>query len=343
MAPKKPKTPRGLNKKEKSEVKKIALAQTLQVAEKKYTNTLPSFNVVPNTAKPTSRISVLGFCNTTNVVGTGLNTAQHYGIDDPTDPTDFVEMRELKMLRPFTSTSGSQQTDAYALEGRECQPVSASCKWRFSRDIGKIVSGLEAANWNTNLGAPNGLQHNLPIIVRMIRVNPKLLQQNVVCDPAEDLFVGQYNSSIGINSSAFDDLELLTYRVNKRRYNVIEDKFFRIQNGLTVSYQRSNIHNPDTTYTGGMLQPFISNTNSNCEKVINTSHQLTAKKMKPVFYDVPDSNALQTATTGAKKEYILFHMMYAGAETYLDNVGVTQKCPLDLKISAIPMTKFTDS
>ena len=178
------------------------------------------------------------------------------------------------MLRPFTSTTGNQQTDNYAIEGRECMPVSASCKWRLSRDIGKLSSGLEVANWNTNVGAPNGLQHNLPIICRMIRVNPKHLQTNNECDPEQDLFVNEFNNSIGIAASSFDDLELLSYRINRRRYDVIEDKFFRIQNGLTVSYQRSNYvldntGSPDSQ--GAMLQPFVTNTNANCEKVMTTS------------------------------------------------------------------------
>jgi hypothetical protein len=92
-----------------------------------------------------------------------------------------------------------------------------------------------------------------------------------------------------------------------------------------------------------MLQPFITNTNANCEKVLNTSHRVTQTKGKPVFYDVPDGSALQTATAGARREYILFHYIYAGAETYLDNEGVTDKSPLDLKLSAIPMVKFTDA
>lgn len=340
----KTKKPTGLNRKEKAEVKALAKSTITAQVEKKYMNTLSAYNVNPLISKPASRVSVLAFANTTNIVGQGLGgLALNYGIDGPDPIADAVEMRELKMLRPFTSTTGNQQTDNYAIEGRECKPVSASCKWRLSRDIGKIPSGLETTNWNSQLGIPNGLQHNLPIICRMIRVSPKLVQTNVICDPENDLFVGTFNSHIGVASSAFDDLELLTYRVNKRRYEVHEDKFFRIQNGLTIQYQRSTFRDENTNFSAGMLQPFISNTNANCEKVLTTRHRLTSKKNSSIFYDIPDGSALQTATTGAKKEYILFHWIYAGAETYLDNEGVTDKAPLDLKLSAIPMTKFTDA
>jgi hypothetical protein len=338
------KKPTGLNKKEKREVKALAKSAVTSMIEKKYMNTQASFNVTPLISKPTSRVSVLAFSNTVNTVGQGLDAiVLNYGIDGSDPIADAVPMRELKMLRPFTSTSGSAQTDNYAIEGRKCMPVSASCKWRLSRDIGKILSGIQTTAWNENLGAPNGLQHNLPIICRMVRVTPRLLQTNVTCNPEEDLFVNEYNNATGVQTNSFDDLELLTYRINKRRYEVIEDKFFRIQNGLTVSYQRaikvSNNANPSVA----MLQPFITNTNANCEKIVNTSHRVTQTKGKPVFYDIPDGSALQSATTGAKREYILFHYMYAGAETYLDNEGVVDKAPLDIKLSAIPMVKFTDA
>jgi hypothetical protein len=337
----KTKSTRGLNKKEKREVCALAKKCVTSNVEKKYMNTNPSYNVVPLISKPSSRVSVLGFCNTTNVIGSGLSAQTlKYGIDGSDPVADAVEMRELKMLRPFTSTTGNQQLDNYAIEGRQCSPVSASCKWRISRDIGKITTGLETAAWNTNLGVVSGLQHNLPIICRMVRVSPKLLQTNVICDPQTDLYVDEFNNATGVQISSFDDLELLSYRINKRRYEVIEDKFFRIQNGLTISYQRSIHHGTDSQ---AMLQPFITNTNANCEKVMTTSHRVTAKKNMPVFYDIPDGSALQTATTGAKKEFILFHYIYAGAETYLDNEGVTDKAPLDLKLSAIPMVKFTDA
>jgi hypothetical protein len=92
-----------------------------------------------------------------------------------------------------------------------------------------------------------------------------------------------------------------------------------------------------------MLQPIISNTNANCEKIMTTSHRLTSKKNAPVFYDVPDGTPLNTATAGAKTEWIMYHFIYAGAETYLNNEGVVDKSPTDLKVSALSTVKFTDS
>ena len=284
---------RGFTANQKSEVVKIAKKTINVVAEKKFMNTLPAYNVVPNVAKGGgSRISVLGFSNTINAVGTGTNqVALTYGIEDQTaSPTVPVVMRELKMLRPFTDNTGNDQTDNYAIEGRECMPVSASCKWRMCRDLGKMISGLEGASWNTQLGAPNGLQYNLPILVRMIRVSPKLTQVNQLCDPEQDLFLTPYNNATGVAVSSFEEFELMTYPINRRRYDVIADKTFKIQNGLTVGYQRSLYVAPGAggDANGSMLQPVISNTNANCEKVLSTGHMLTQKKGKPVFYDTPD-------------------------------------------------------
>ena len=91
-----------------------------------------------------------------------------------------------------------------------------------------------------------------------------------------------------------------------------------------------------------MLQPVISNTNANCERVMKTSHQLTTVKGKPVFYDIPESQTVETATAGARREMILYHFQYQGAKTYLENVGVVDKAPTDITIDAVPLVKFTD-
>lgn len=339
-------------KKSKCQTKKDVVAivkKTINVvAEKKFMETEPHFGLQPRVARAGgSRISVLGFVNTINSVGTGLNQANlTYGVlDQASVPTVGSLMKELKMLRPFTASTGTTQTKQYAIEGRECMPVSASCKWRLSRDIAKMVSGLETGNWNSNIGAPNGLQNNLPILCRMIRVSPKLTQINQLCDPEQDLFLSPYSNALGVASNDMEEMEMMTWPINRRRYNVIADNKFKIQNGLTVSYQRGTFRDEDDNFSASMLQPTITNTNANCEKFLTTGHILTQTKGKPVFYDQPelgDPTPVETATAGQRKEYILYHFMYMGAETYLNNEGVTMKAPIDLKVSAIPTVKFTD-
>ena len=47
------------------------------------------------------------------------------------------------MLRPFVGVTGNNQTDNYAIEGRECMPKSANVSWRMSRDIGQVFERQE--------------------------------------------------------------------------------------------------------------------------------------------------------------------------------------------------------
>lgn len=334
---------KGLTKTEKTQVKKIANSVISTVAEDKYMNAQRYIGVVPvQSTVGGTRISVMGF--STSLTNTANGGQLHYGYNEN---SALEPMKEQKMLRPFVPATGSAQTDAYAVEGRECKPKSAQCKWRFSRDIGEMLKNLSGAGYNTQqLNPPLEVASNLPIICRMIRVSPKQTQTNVLCDPRLDLFLDNYNNATGVDTGTFDDTELLTYRINKRRYTVAQDKFFRIQNGLTVQWQRSILSHADAgvnSATRMVLQPSITNTNANCDKVITTHSRLTMKKHGSVFYDTPDYSQLEAPSSGHKREFTLLHFMYAGAETFLDeNASANPTYPTDLKISASPIVKFTD-
>lgn len=334
---------KGLTKAEKTQVKKIANSVISTVAEDKYMNAQRYIGVVPvQSTIGGTRISVMGFSTSLTNTPSGQTQAYGYNSNSALEP-----MKEQKMLRPFVPATGSAQTDAYAVEGRECKPKSAQCKWRFSRDIGELLTNLSGSGYNTQVpNPPLQLASNLPIICRMVRVSPKQTQSNVLCEPRLDLFLDNFNNATGIDTGTFDDTELLTYRINKRRYSVAQDKFFRIQNGLTVQWQRSILSHADAgvnSATRVVVQPSITNTNANCEKVITTYPQLTAKKHGSVFYDTPDYSQLEAPSSGHKREFTLLHFMYAGAETFLDeNASANPTFPNDIKISASPIVKFTD-
>jgi hypothetical protein len=302
-----------LTKTQKSEVKVIAKNAVKDEAEKKYMNCARITAVRPYRANTPGNIGVIAFSNSVSTVSDG--TQLHYGIADGTGAPEPI--KELKMMRPYVGVTGDAQTDNYAIEGRECKPSSARVKWRMSRDIGNILDSTTSNTIN-----PANLATNLPVIVRMIRVNPKVGQNNIRCDPEEDLFVTEYNNNIGINSANFDETELLMYRINKRRYNVVEDKFFRIQNALTLSYQLS--WKGESYYQ----MPQITNTNANCEKLYTTNHMLTSKKGGSLFYDAPDVSTLEAPSSGHKREYIFYHFVYAGAETFLSEDGGTPTHPI---------------
>lgn len=335
--------PKGLSKTERTQVKKIAAATISDVAEDKYMNCQRYIGVKPvaSTIGPT-RVSVLGFSS--SLTNTANGGQLYYGYDNN---NVAVNMNEQKMLRPFVPATGSAQTDAYGVVGRECKPKSARCKWRFSRDISEMLDNTSASGYNTQEYEPSlDLCQNLPIICRMIQVTPKQTQTNVLCDPRYDVFLDDKNNSTGVDTGDFDDTELLTYRINRRRYNVVGDKFFRIQNGLTFQWQRSILsHGGDgaNSQTRMVLQPLITNTNPNCEKLITTYPQLTMKKHGSVFYDEPEVSSLEAPSAGHKRTFTLLHFMYAGAEVFLDREATAEPTfPTDIKVSASPLVKFTD-
>jgi hypothetical protein len=291
---------------------------------------------------PTSRTSVLGFSNTVNSVGNGVQ--QTYGTNG-INGSD-LEMYEMEMTRPFQPTGASDKTP-YHIEGKEITPVSAINKWRISRDIGRLMNSVLLNHSNEGsvqqyTVPPADLAGNLPVICRMIRVCPKLNQTKNLCFPAVDLFVDTYNNPTGVESAAFDENEMLNFRVNRRKYDIVEDKFFRIQNGLTIQWQRSVFGGTHPAANAATIQPIITNTNANCEKLFTTSHQLTARKGGKLHYNQPTQSSSLAADSGQKREYILLHFCYAGAETFLNSEDATVVCPLDLRISTKNTVQFTD-
>ena len=70
---------------------------------------------------------------------------------------------------------------------------------------------------------------------------------------------------------------------------------------------------------------------------------LTSKKGGSLFYDAPDVSTLEAPSSGHKREYIFYHFVYAGAETFLSEDGGTPTYPSDLLLTASPMVKFTDT
>jgi hypothetical protein len=290
---------------------------------------------------PNSKVSVIAFSNTVNSVGNGV--IQTYGTNG-VDGND-LDMYELEMTRPFQA-GGAGDKSPYVIEGKEITPVSAINKWRMSRDIGELLKGfyLNHASSGGNeqlLIPPSDLAANLPVICRMVRVCPKLNQTKNLCFPAVDLFVNTYNNAIGVESADFDDNEMLNFRINRRKYDIVEDKFFRIQNGLTVQWQRSVWSDDTTSNSRAMVQPIITNTNANCEKLFTTSHMLTDRKGGKLHYNRTNNSPL-SADSGQRREYMLFHFCYAGAETFLQGEEATTVCPVDLKLSNNATVQFTD-
>ncbi len=268
-------------------IAKIATNAVKKIAEKKYldsNNELRSLN--PTRPVGNDYISTLAFSTTTNESDDG--TPLVYG---------GTQINEMLCLKPFKSNNASSDLAMFAPLGKKITPVSCKTRWRINREYARIDP---ATNSETTVpDFPASLAENCPVVCRLVRVTPKLQSgTDTVISPADDLFQDEYGRATGVDDGDFDQAEMLFYRVNTRRYSVIEDKQFVLRSPLTLQYTASF----NSSDTAG-YQAIVSNTNGNCEKYINTFDQLTARKGASVFYTDPTLNATKNATTGHKRSY----------------------------------------
>ena len=170
-------------------------------------------------------ISTIAFSTTTGESDDG--TSISYG---------GTAVQEMLCLNPFKSTDADVDLRMFAPLGKSITPVSCKSRWRINRQFAKIDQALDSA-----AGAPDfpvNLAENCPVACRLVRVSPKLQSgTDTIISPADDLFQDEYGRATGVDDSGFDEAEMLFYRVNTRRYSVIEDKTFTLRPPLTLQYQ----------------------------------------------------------------------------------------------------------
>lgn len=339
MAPRKPirrkiNVSKPLNKKQKTEVAKIAKASVKQIAEKKYMNTKTTFGddnsyfVNPTRPVGNNYISAIGF--STTVGETDVGAAVTYG---------GQAVHDLMCLRPFTDSESDETLKAFAPDGKFVQPVSCKTQWRINRDFARIDPVYHSTT--TNPEWPQSLAENMPVICRMIRCTANIpAGTQTELDPDNDLFIDEYGRATGTAEANFDEREMLFYKVNKRRWSVLEDKRFKILSPVTLQYQNAFNGTNNARYT-----PIIAATNSNCEKYVVTHHQLSKRKNGKVYYDKYDNETIN-ATAGHRREYVFFHFSWQGADaiTGASASGETPRAqgPTGINISCVNYTKFID-
>lgn len=320
----------------KKEVAKIAKASVKQIAEKKYMNTKTTFGdqnatfVNPTRPVGNNYISAVGF--STTVGETDVGAAVTYG---------GQAVHDLMCLRPFTDSETDDTLKAFAPDGKFVQPVSCRTQWRINRDFARIDP-----TYNNQSNVPEwpvSLAENMPVICRMIRCTANIpAGTQTELDPDSDLFIDEYGRATGTAEDNFDEREMLFYKVNKRRWSVLEDKKFKILSPVTLQYQ--SIFRPDTQTTD-RYTPIIACTNENCEKYIVTNHQLSKRKNGKVYYDKYDNETIN-ATAGHRREYVFLHFAYQSADaiTGPTETGETPRAlgPIGINISCVNYTKFID-
>jgi len=314
----------------KASVAKIAKQAVKSVAERKFMNTENTL-VQLSPTRPTGNhyISAIGYSTT---VGNDNNgTPMVYG---------GQPIKEMLCLRPFRADNAESDLGAMRPDGKNVTPVSCKSRWRINRSYTSLP---ETAEVSGATDFPPGLGNTLPVICRMIRITPKGAKgTETELDPDTDAFQDEYGRKTGISADSFDSAELLFYKINTRRYHVIEDRNFILKTPVTVNYTATRLNNSnDMRYT-----PIISNTNGNCEKMLTSYHQLSERKGGTCYYSDPFASSTDNATSGMRREYTLWHFTHQGGEyiTGPTPTGETQReqGPLDVHIDLINTTKFID-
>ena len=305
-------------------IAKIATNAVKKIAEKKFMNSNNALLALrPTVPTGLDYVSTIAFSTTT-------------GDSDDGTPISYgsAPVHEMKCLNPFKSTDADSDLRMFAPLGKSITPVSCKTRWRINRDYARMLPAHEQAPPDFF----SALAENCPVVCRMIRVSPKLQSgTNTVISPADDLFQDTYGRKVGVNTDGFDQAEMLFYKVNTRRYTVIEDKQFVIRPPLTLQYQVGLEVPGSTKYTA-----LVNNTNGNCEKYMTTYDQLTAKKGGSVFYADPTLADTNNATTGNKRSYYFYHFTYQAADAITGDGTNRALPPTDIVIDVVNTTKFID-
>lgn len=302
----------GLNKVEKQQVQNI-INKNL---ETKYFHTTEMDSLrelAPHPIQTGAAMYCLGFATNTNLIRTGSNDAFpiKYGSNTP--------MGSLHLARLFTNeTAGATENQkAYALDGDDLRVSFAKSRWLLERTAVDTTPGVGEQTLDA-----------LPMLVRMVRICPKALKGSFQWpNPEEDLFLDQYAQPIGIKRVGFRKDDIALYKVNNRRYNVIQDKMFTLLPPCTTS-----------TFDIAAGNTQVTNVSNNSKKFINMDHNIGQKfHYNREGFEQAHSYP-ETPATGMKTEYVLFHFQLLG-----DDTVVGRRSADDVRITCCPVSGFKDA
>lgn len=284
---------RGLNKTEKKETKAIVKAAIKKEHTLKYFDVDSTFTAavpaVSQQANALKQISVLGYSSTTNENNAGVT--QNYGSQA------FVP---LYLARPFKENNPSSELATNALNGQYILPKKALSRFSMER-----VSYTNAVS-NGNLQDPD-IAETLPIHYRIIKVEIKAQQGTMeVVDPNNDLFLDQHGQPIGIDQPNFDRLVIKFAPINTKKYKKVSDIQGTINQNNIITPMRDSVATAQNVYTDVVTQK-----NGASEKYFTIPFQLSNRKGGKLFYQDPQqSSAVQTFTSGGKRQLVLMHFWF---------------------------------
>ena len=305
-----------------------AIAKSVVQREAKKKVELKFFNVEEHRSRSPrvvvgTNFSVIGFSSTNNDNSQGGVIQYPSGLD----------MYKLSGLRPFKGNSSPSETRKYAIEGRECSPLSMKIKWCLNIEPKLNSVGLDAIN--------RAVAENGPVICRMIQVVPKKHagSQGTEPDPRLDLFTNKYGSACGCDTLETDDMDIMSFPINTRRYKKERDIKFVVKPPWVANFVPSGHDGSDMSEFLGQIIP---NTGSP-EKRLTTYNQLANKKNGKVYYEDPNGSTTINPTSGHQRTYTLFHFVYLAARTYTDSAnGYTPTAPNNVYMDCNLVSRFTD-
>lgn len=316
----------------KAEIVSIAKKAVKNVAEKKWFNSqqIPnSVPTLPSAATASDRVTGIGYSTTedTNESGAAVMFCGQ-------------QVKEMMCLRPWAlNTLGADsERKALAMDGKWLQPVSCKTRFRLSRNHTRLDE--VSTNTTATPDYPLNLAQNCPVIARIMRVTPKLSAGTTTeIAPNSDLFINEYGEALGPEENDFDVKEMLFYKINKRRYTVLEDETVKVLSPVTLQYAPVfNSYHNETRYS-----PIVTNTNAKCERYITMYHQLSKNKGGKCYYEDPLAAVPPTtATTGHRREYVFMLFAYQGADEIVGSSPVQIKGPTEINIEHVNYSKFID-
>lgn len=293
----------------RQEVRNIVKKVMSNTAESKYFNTtlmsdLSRLNPLQSRNGLTA-IGVLGFA-----VGTGGSPQMSsitYGWQNGVGNINVYELNCARLFGPQDPNAPTDQLKQNALEGSFANPAMCKSSWF-----------LQYPQQATTIHP----EYGTPIMVRMVRVKPrKQKYADLSINPKLDLFVNQYGIETGINATSFNELELTMYKVNARKYEVVEDNFKVLQPASTVATL--------DIAAGNTICTDLNTRGSNLRLVMNH------KQPKRLFYtDAAVADA--QPRDGQSNELIFFHFVNQGTN---GDYSANEK---EIEISCKPVSTFKD-
>jgi hypothetical protein len=285
---------RVLPKRRKTQVKTIAKKAVNNLAETKYFNVSGyKENKGLFFASATKKgIGVRGYCTCENK--NSQNVKIPYGVSVVDSTVEYLD--ELNMNRCFARDSSTDFFKSQAICGAYASPSFAQSTFTLEREVGYITG--EGSDYST--------LNNTPYFVRMVRVSPRPSKlSTVTINPSTDLFVDEWGRHTGISDSTFLNHQLMNYKVNGRKYKILEDKSFIMAPPMIVNNVATGQSDTDPL---SEVNGSVNNYNiANCLKTIQRRHDIGKKLF---FEDGGEEEA--NSTSGQQNEFILFHTCLLG-------------------------------